>query len=81
VRVLGGDAVRELVQVRLADVRVAGTLEAYDGFGRGRRDVFREDRRPVRRRHARRVEQVLDCEPDSVGRRLGLREEDPVGRH
>ena len=79
-RVLGGRPVRELVQVRLADVRVAGVLEPPHRFGRGRRDVPGEDRRAVRRLEPRRVEEVLDREPHAVGRRLWPGEKDPVWR-
>jgi hypothetical protein len=77
VRVLGRDAVGELVQVRLADVRVPGLFEAPDGFRRPRRNVLGEDRRPVRRRQPRGVEEVLDGERDPLRRLLRTREEDP----
>jgi len=49
VRVFGGDAVGELVQVGLADVCVAGRFEEEHGFGRPRRHVVGEDRRAVGR--------------------------------
>jgi hypothetical protein len=80
VRVLGGDAVRELVQVRLADVAVPGGLEPEDGLGAPLGKVVGEDDRPVGRDQARGVEEVLDGEPDPRGglRRAG--EEDPLGR-
>ena len=48
----GRDAVGELVQVRLADVRVAGLLGEADGRRALARHVVDEDRRPVRRREA-----------------------------
>jgi hypothetical protein len=60
VRILGRDAVGELVQVRLADVRVARALEPRDGLGRCSGDVVGEQDRPVRRRQAGGVEEVLD---------------------
>ncbi len=65
VGVLRGDAVGELVQVRLADVRVSGRLEPPHRLGRLRRHVVGEHGRAVRRPHARRVEEVLDREPDA----------------
>ena len=70
VRVHRRDAVRELVQVRLADVRVAGRLEPADGFGRLGGHVVGEDRRAVRRRQPGGVEEILDRERDAVRRRL-----------
>jgi len=76
VEVLRGDAVGELVQVRLPDVRPAGCLERGDG---GRSYVGRvvgEDRRAVGRARAGRVEEILDGEPPAAaGRKLG--DEDP----
>ena len=70
-RVLGGDAVGELVQVRLADNRVTGRFEPKDGFGPLFRDVVAEDRGAVGRCQPGGVEQVLDTEanalPDLVG--------------
>ncbi len=68
VLVLGGRPVGELVQVRLADVRVAGRLEPLHGLGRLGRDVLGEDRRAVGRRQAGGVEEVLDRERDPLGR-------------
>ena len=83
VGVVGRDAVGELVQVRLADVDPARGLEPRDG-ARGRvRDVVGEDRRAVRRAHARGVEQVLDRKPRparSAGGGLELGDEDAVQR-
>jgi hypothetical protein len=80
VRVLRGDAVGELVQVRLADVRVAGGLEPDDGLGGAVGDVVGEDDRPVGRDEPGRVEEVLDREPDSERWLGGPCEKDPVGR-
>ena len=82
VRVLGGRPVRELVQVGLPHVDVAGGLEPAHGLRRLGRDVLGEQDRAVRRDEPRRVEQVLDREPHP--RFHGLRalracEEDPVG--
>ena len=68
VRVLRGRPVGELVQVRLADVRVAGRLEPPHRLGGLRRDVLGEDRRAVRRRQAGGVEEVLDGERDPARR-------------
>ena len=76
VRVLGGRAVRELVQIRLADVRVAGLLEQPH---RGRRlagHVPGEDRRAVGRLEPGRVEEILDGEPDPGRRWVRPGEED-----
>ena len=70
--VLRRDPVGELVQVRLADVRVAGRFGKEDGCCTLSRDVLREDRRAVRRRQACGVEQILDREP---GPRRRLRRE------
>jgi hypothetical protein len=66
------------VQVRLADVRVAGVLEQPDGLGRARRDVLGEQDRPVGGHEALRVEEVLDREPWAGRGRVGTREEDAV---
>jgi len=44
--VLGRDAVGELVEVRLADVRVPALLQPCDRLGRPLRDVVGEDDRP-----------------------------------
>jgi hypothetical protein len=43
VAVLGGDAVRELVQVRLADRDVARSLEQTDGVGAAVGNVVGKD--------------------------------------
>ena len=79
--VLRRDPVGELVQVRLADVRIAGRLGEEDGCCTRGRDVFSEDRRAVRRRQACSVEQILDREPHPVTDSGGGREEDAAGRH
>jgi hypothetical protein len=60
VRVLGGDAVGELVEVRLPDVDVAFSLELGDCRGGPLRDVVGEDDRPVGRGEPGGVEEVLD---------------------
>ena len=81
VRILGRGPVGELVQVRLADVRVARALEPDDGLGRCNRDVLGEQDRPVRRRQAGGVEEVLDGQPKTCRRRrVGQGEEDAVVR-
>ena len=80
VRVLRRHAVGELVQVRLADVRVARGLEAPHGLRGDGRDVVDEERRPVRRPQAGRVEEVLDRKRDPRRRLLDERDEDPVRR-
>ena len=81
VRVLGRDPVGELVQVRLADVRVAGALEPRDGLGGCVRDVVGEQDRAVGRRQAGGVEQVLDGQAETRRRqRVGDCEEDAVVR-
>ncbi len=63
VEVLRRDAVGELVQVRLADVRPPGALESQHGLGRPFRHVLGEHRRAVGRADAGRVEEILDGEP------------------
>jgi hypothetical protein len=55
-RVLRGDAVGELVQVRLADDGVVGRLKASDGLGGSFRNVVAEDRGAVGRRQPGGVE-------------------------
>ena len=67
VRVLGGDAVGELVQVRLADVHVAGALEAHDRLGAPLGHVVGEEDRPVGRGQPGGVEEILDREPKPIG--------------
>jgi hypothetical protein len=79
VRVLGRDAVGELVQVRLADDGVARGLERRDRRCSLCRDVLGEDRGAVGRPQPGRVEEVLDREPDALGRRLDLGDPDPGG--
>jgi hypothetical protein len=73
--VLGRDSVGELVQVRLADVGVAGGLESSDRLGRSVRYVLAEDRRPVGRRQSSGVEEVLDAERDTLAGLVRPREE------
>jgi hypothetical protein len=72
VQVLRGDAVGELVEICLADVRPAGALKEIHGGCIQVRDVVCEHRRAVRRPDARGVEEVLDGEPRALtGRQLG----------
>ena len=78
VRVVRGDAVGELVQVRLAHDRVARRLELRHARRRTLRHVVAVDRRPVGRDEPRRVDQVLDGERDPVRPLLRNREERPV---
>ena len=66
VLVLGRDPVRELVQVRLAEDGIAGALEARHGIRRPRGHVLLEDRRAIGRDQPRRVEEILDAQPDSL---------------
>jgi hypothetical protein len=73
--VLRGDAVGELVQVRLADDRIACSLEASDRRGGPVRNMLREDRRAVGRPEACRVEEILDAEADPVAGLLDLGDE------
>ncbi len=61
-----GDPVRELVQVRLSDVRVAGGFEPAHRLGRLLGHVLGVDDRAVGRRQPRRVEEILDREPRAV---------------
>jgi hypothetical protein len=77
VRVLGGDSVGELVQVRLAGVRIAGGLEQPNRLGGLARDVVGEERRAVRGGQPRGVEEILDGEPRAVAPRLQLGDPDP----
>jgi hypothetical protein len=69
-RVDRGDAVGELVQVRLADVDVARGLELTDGLRGLGRDVLSEEDRAVGRDEPGGVEEVLDRQPPL--RRNGL---------
>ena len=78
VRVLRGDPVRELVQVRLADVHVPGRFQAADRLRGLGRHVFDEDRRPVRGHEPGGVEEILDGEADPLAVVRWAREEDPV---
>jgi len=79
VGVVGRDPVRELVEVGLADVDVAGRLEQCNRLGRGVGDVVGEDRRAVGGADAGGVEQVLDRKPGAgCGPRCDLGDEDPV---
>jgi hypothetical protein len=78
VLVLGGRAEGELVEVGLADVRVAGGLEAQNRLGRLARRVLGEQDRAVSGDEARRVEQVLDRERDPLARRFRAGEEDAL---
>ena len=80
VLVLGGRAVGELVQVGLADVRVAGRLEQPHRLGRLARHVLGEQDRAVGGDEPGRVEQVLDRERDPLARLLRAGEEDALGR-
>jgi hypothetical protein len=77
VRVLRGDAVRELVEVGFADVDVTRGLEADDGLGASLGHVVGEDDRPVGRGQPGGVEEVLDGERDALRRLVGPGEEDP----
>ena len=80
VRVLGGRPVRELVQVRLADVRVTRVLEQPHRRRRLRGHVAGEDRRAVGRLEPGRVEQILHREPDPGRGRIRPGEEDRHAR-
>jgi hypothetical protein len=76
--VLRGDAVGELVQVRLPDVRPSGALEKLNCFGRPDRNVVAEDGRPVRGPDPGRVEEILDGETTARRRTAQLRYPDAV---
>jgi hypothetical protein len=80
VRVHRRDAERELVEVRLAGVHVACGLEASDDVCALGRNVVGEDDRPVGRRDARGVEEILDGETDTVACRLDLGDPDALER-
>ena len=77
VRVQRRDAVGELVQVRLADDRVASVLEEAHRLGRPVGHVVGEEDGAVGRRQAGGVEQVLDREPDPGPGIRHLGDEDP----
>ena len=79
VRIHRRDSVRELVQVRLADVRVARRLEAAYALRRRARHVIGEDRRAVGRRQPRGVEEILDGERNALARPVRPGEEDSFG--
>ena len=79
VLVLGGRAERELVQVGLADVRIAGRLQPPHRLGCLARDVVGEQDRAVGRDEPGRVEQVLDRERDPLAGLLRAGEEDALG--
>jgi hypothetical protein len=66
------------VKVRLADLHVSGRLEATHRLGGSLGHMVGEDRRPVGRPHARRVEDVLDRQARPVGGRLEPGDEDRV---
>jgi len=69
------------VQVRLADVEVAGSLEPADGLSGLLRDVVGEEDRAVGGDERGGVEEVLDRQALALGRVLGAlgpREEDAV---
>jgi hypothetical protein len=68
------------VQVRLADVGVAGVLEPPDGRRGPGRNVLGEQDRAVGRDEAGGVEQVLDGERNTLAGVLRPSEEDPFGR-
>jgi hypothetical protein len=78
VLVFRGRAVRELVQVGLADVRVSGRLQPPYRLRGLSRNVLGEQDRAVGRDEPGRVEEVLDGERNPLGGLLGAREEDPV---
>ena len=80
VRILRRDSVRELVQIRLADVHVTARLESAHRLRRAARDVVGEHRRSVRRRQACCIEEILDGEAYSLTSIIRTSEEDPVGR-
>ena len=75
-RVLGGRPVRELVQVRLADVHVARILEPQHRGSGPLGHVAGEDPRAVGRLQPAGVEEILDRQPDARSGRLRLGEED-----
>jgi hypothetical protein len=75
VLVLGGDPVGELVQVRLADDRVARLLEPDDRWCRPLGRMVAEDRGAVGRYDSGRVEEVLDREADPFAGGFDLRDE------
>jgi hypothetical protein len=80
VLVLGGRAVGELVQVRLADVRVAGGLQTPDGLGGLSRYVLGEQDRAVGRDEVGGVEEVLNSERYPLAGLLGSSEKDPLAQ-
>ena len=75
-----GDPVRELVQVRLSDVRVAGGLEPAHRLGRLRRARARRRRSSRTWSSTPPCRRVLDGEPRAVRDRFRPRQEDPRRR-
>ena len=78
VRVLGRDPVGELVEVRLPGDGVPVCPEPLHGLRAQGRHMLREERRPVRRRQPRRVEQVLDGHRLARARLVRARQPDPL---
>jgi hypothetical protein len=76
--VLRGRAVRELVQVRLAGVRVSRRLQPPHGLRGLARHVLGEQDRAVGRDEPGRVEEVLDRERNPLAGLLRAGEEDPL---
>jgi hypothetical protein len=76
--VLRGRSEGELVQVRLADVRVTRRLEPAHDLGALGGHVLGEEDRAVGRDEAGRVEEVLDRELNPLTGLLGPGEEDPL---
>src|SRR6185312_14019330 len=77
VRVLRGDPVRELVQVRLPGNRVSRLLEQPHRICADGRNMVGKERGAVRRRESRRVQQVLDGHRLARIRLLRTRQPDP----
>jgi hypothetical protein len=71
VRVVRGDPVGELVEVRLPDDGVPGLLEPRDRGGGLRGYVVAKDGGSVGRYQPRCVEEVLDAEADALAGRVG----------
>jgi hypothetical protein len=68
------------VEIRLADVRVADSLEPRHRLGRPRGHVVGEQDRPVGRDQAGGVEEVLDRERNPLADAFRPGEEDPLGQ-
>jgi len=78
VRVLGGRSESELVEIRLADVDIARSLEPLHSLRAVGRNVLGEEDRAIGRDEAGGVEEILDRERDAYAGILRPCEKDPL---